>query len=87
MALKTRQKLLKSYRLHEKLFKIKVQIFGEFFLFLEDVLLYWLLNWLSREKWRKYHKYFAIAKEFLYIGEPMRQQKNLVISGYRVEFD
>ena len=26
-------------------------------------------------------------RESLYIGEPMRQQKNLVISGYRVEFD
>ena len=25
-------------------------------------------------------------KESLYTGEPMRQQKNLVISGYRVEF-
>ena len=27
------------------------------------------------------------TKESLYIGEPMRQQKNLVIFGYRVEFD
>ena len=27
------------------------------------------------------------SKEPLYIGEPMRQQKNLVILGYRVEFD
>ena len=26
-------------------------------------------------------------KESLYIGEPMREQKNLVISGYGVEFD
>ena len=25
-------------------------------------------------------------KESLYTGEPMRQQKNLVIPGYRVEF-
>ena len=28
-----------------------------------------------------------VAKESLLVGEPMRQQKNLVISGYRVEFD
>ena len=27
------------------------------------------------------------VKESLYIGEPMRQQKNLVILGYRVDFD
>ena len=27
------------------------------------------------------------TKEALHIGEPMRQQKNLVISGYRAEFD
>ena len=26
-------------------------------------------------------------KEALYIGEPMRQQKNLVIAGCRVEFN
>ena len=26
-------------------------------------------------------------KESLYIGEPMRQQKNLVIAGCRVEFN
>ena len=26
-------------------------------------------------------------KESLYTGEPMRQQKNLVMLGYRVEFD
>ena len=30
---------------------------------------------------------FLFAKESLYTGEPMRQQKNLVISGCRIEFD
>ena len=33
------------------------------------------------------HKVTILTKESLYIGEPMRQQKNLVILGYRVEFD
>ena len=34
--------------------------------------------------------YFAdmfVDKEALYIGEPTRQQKNLVIAGCRVEFN
>ena len=42
----------------------------------------WLKDYHSWEKNR-----FVEGKESLYIGEPIRQQKNLVMSGYRVEFD
>ena len=45
-------------------------------------------NKIIEKKMKKKNLHLLISsKESLYTGEPMRKQKNLVILGYRVEFE